>query len=63
MADDIELRRELQARDRLVEEYERRWGPPPMMMLGTGPDAWEAIRKAVRTNKPITFDLPKGAMA
>lgn len=54
---------ELERREKLLAEYERRWGPAPMWVLGTDKEGFDRLAEALRTNRPIKIALEKGEVA
>jgi len=54
---------ELTRREKLIAEYERRWGPVPMWLVGTDKDGFDQLAEAIRKNQPIKTDLDDGQVA
>jgi|CXWL01.1.fsa_nt_gi hypothetical protein len=49
--------------EHLIGEYRKRFGDEPPSMLLQGPALIEAVKEALKTNRPILFDVPDDGFA
>jgi hypothetical protein len=49
--------------EQLIGEYRKRFGDEPPYMLLRGPALIEAVKEALKNNRPIPFDVPDDGFA
>ena len=63
MTDINPLDRRNSADEQLIVEYRECFGDEPPYLLLQGPALFEAVKEALKTNRPIPFDLPDDGFA
>lgn len=63
MTDINPLDRRNSADEQLIGEYRKRFGDEPPYVLLQGPALIEAVKAALKNNRPIPFDLPDDGFA
>lgn len=63
MTDINPLDRRNSANEHLIGEYRERFGDEPPYLLLQGPALIEAVKEALKNNRPIPFDVPDDGFA